>query len=528
MTTAIIRKKDMQTRHRPGVRHIIVAIVCAPIWLAPRGARSTPPGDAHRSVEQEIAACRKSGIPVSAGELQAPIPPESENAARLYLQWPDLRHAKRIAATDETELLKLLDFRLPDSAVQAGFKVFDSRRDAFALIHRAASMPNCGFKKDWSLGPAVLFPELAEMRDMVRWLEGESGALARRGKPVEAVQALALGLRIEKHVLSTRSSLHCLVAVAIDGMVTKGMFRIAAKNHNRPDVLRAVLLAVSSDAPALNQGDMLMPQVVSIINTAALMRRPESDQRQLMGVRGGSGEAMSVIGVLKNLMNSDEAIDPTDLQAMMAVASKPGASIADWKAKRMAIVLPVIETQPARSDRKTYDRWVDDNEATAIRTIRPILAVHNLTADRMLDAGYDACGALQAELVQYMTMNARSIQPKAGAAGIPPTSTSLACLFMNEIMAQLRQQPINYALANRALLRAAVGIFAYQTKNGSYPASLQQIVNGPLRDPFNGQTLKYRRDSSGFMVYSVGRTGKYDGLTDPQQRKEARLHYPIH
>lgn len=73
----------------------------------------------------------------------------------------------------------------------------------------------------------------------------------------------------------------------------------------------------------------------------------------------------------------------------------------------------------------------------------------------------------------------------------------------------LKKHTCDLATANITL--AAADIFIYKAKHGTFPDRLEQACAKPLQDPFVLKPLKYKRDGKGFIVYSVGETGQYDG-----------------
>lgn len=69
--------------------------------------------------------------------------------------------------------------------------------------------------------------------------------------------------------------------------------------------------------------------------------------------------------------------------------------------------------------------------------------------------------------------------------------------------------------ANTGLAQAAAATMAYRDKFGSYPASLKDLKSHlgwkiPA-DPFSGKPFIYKREKSGFLVYSIGANLKDDG-----------------
>ena len=464
-------------------------------------------------IEQEIELCRKLGILTSRSETQPSMPPDDQNAAMVYAGWKALIKEQGIPASADYNLPKLLDFHQANSAVVSEIEMINANGDVLALIHHAAKMPNRVFKKDWSLGVNLTYPELTDVRQMIRWLQGESGVLARRGKPIEAVNALSTGYLLEKQVLQTHTTLNYLTAYSIDHTVTNGLLHVAQQFRNSPELLDAISSAISTEPPALTAGDYMATKMLDLVETADMMRLPEKEQRKMLGVPAGSTGTMSVIGVIQDLAGPSPTTSGQDLKVSEAV--KAGANMGQWKLKRIPITLPVILAQPPRYNVGLYDQWVNDNEVLAIHTIRPILGVRDQPLDTMIDATYDACGALVPKLRQSVD-----------TGELRPSSTSLACLYVNLIFEELSRQRVTTENAYRSVTNAAVAVFLHRAKHSQYPESLVQTGTKSLVDPFSGRPLRYRRSALGFAVYSVGQSGKYNGGTIPAQTSEAVYRFP--
>lgn len=81
--------------------------------------------------------------------------------------------------------------------------------------------------------------------------------------------------------------------------------------------------------------------------------------------------------------------------------------------------------------------------------------------------------------------------------------------------------------ASRAITRAAAAVLAERAKTGAYPLSLP----GTFPDPYTGKPLGYRREGvGGFVVYSAGSGGHYDGGQPgdkaPYDKARNRFRYP--
>ena len=76
-----------------------------------------------------------------------------------------------------------------------------------------------------------------------------------------------------------------------------------------------------------------------------------------------------------------------------------------------------------------------------------------------------------------------------------------------------------------AITRAACAVFVYKSKHGGYPSTLAD-ADPKAADPFDGKPLGYRRTAKGFVIYSVGPTGTYDGEDfDNKKRHEEVFRY---
>lgn len=82
--------------------------------------------------------------------------------------------------------------------------------------------------------------------------------------------------------------------------------------------------------------------------------------------------------------------------------------------------------------------------------------------------------------------------------------------------------------AHASVTRLAAAILEWREQNGKWPDNLGTAIQPTPSDPFDGKPLRYRLEDRGFVVYSVGPTGKYDGgspLIKPKS-SDAVFRYP--
>jgi hypothetical protein len=82
--------------------------------------------------------------------------------------------------------------------------------------------------------------------------------------------------------------------------------------------------------------------------------------------------------------------------------------------------------------------------------------------------------------------------------------------------------------AHANVVRAAAKLLAWKRVHGSFPDKLEQAMPTVPADLFDLKPLRYRREGNGFVVYSVGQTGKFDGgtATVKPDAKESLFRYP--
>jgi hypothetical protein len=78
-------------------------------------------------------------------------------------------------------------------------------------------------------------------------------------------------------------------------------------------------------------------------------------------------------------------------------------------------------------------------------------------------------------------------------------------------------------------VRAAAAVLAWKARHGAFPATLAQALTTVPTDPFDGKPLRYRQEGTGFVLYSVGKDGTFDGGTPDKQpsSRDVVFRYPL-
>lgn len=200
---------------------------------------------------KEQAAAQAAGIPLTAAALQQPLPPPGQNAAVLFQKLDAIRKAKPLNLPDYADALSYGPSYTP-AQLAAVQKIIASRQDMFSLLHQAAQMPGCVFPKDWSLGPAVRFPEFAGLREDARELNTESYLLASQGHYSEAIANQELGFNIAHDAASGPTLLNYLVGSAIEAITLKGMQNILYLSGGDAGVDQQIAQAIAAHRHTLS------------------------------------------------------------------------------------------------------------------------------------------------------------------------------------------------------------------------------------------------------------------------------------
>lgn len=205
--------------------------------------RQIAEGPAH--LAQEEAAAHREGIPLTAQELQRPLPPPGQNAAPLYVKLTNLLHDKPLGLPKYAEGMDAFHAYTP-AQIAAVRHTLAARQDVITLVHEAADKPHCVFVRDWSLGADMPFPEYQPMREAARLIETESYLLARDGHYKEAVADQEKGFRIAEHAASDPSLISYLVGIACQVLALRGMQSVLALAGPNADTEAGVRQAIST------------------------------------------------------------------------------------------------------------------------------------------------------------------------------------------------------------------------------------------------------------------------------------------
>ena len=300
--------------------------------------------------------------------------------------------------------------------------------------------------------PGLAFPDdnmthYAALREAARELKSESYLLAHQGLYADAIAEQARGFRIAKQIVSRPTLGDYLTGVGIEAITLSGMKDILDLAGPNADVSAQVRQAIQGARPVLSL-------------KAAL-----------------AGDATISLSGLEKL----RAGTPADLAARAQEDSDPYADLPQVKAKSFT-----------PEERRFGSHLLDAAEANYLSQMR-----------RLVDAADEPGPERHAVFA--------SLQNAGPAPSWDPIQQLNPALPLNQILLPAfgRMDDVdNRTQAQEEVTLAGAALLSERARTGRFPDALP----GGFLDPFTGHPLGYRREGdTGFVVYSVGPDGRYDG-----------------
>ncbi|NIM04778.1 MAG: hypothetical protein GTO55_02410 [Armatimonadetes bacterium] len=183
---------------------------------------------AGRRLEAELARIRGAGDPLTVSEVAPPPVPDSENAALVYQQ-----AFEGLPADEDNEIIA--DFislpehgEYPRPTLAQVEEILAAHEKELQLLEEASLMPAARFPVKWEVGFAAIFPHLAKMRGATRLLCAKALAEAHRGHSGEALESLAVIVRMGNHAATEPTIVAQLVRAAMMGILFASLPEILA------------------------------------------------------------------------------------------------------------------------------------------------------------------------------------------------------------------------------------------------------------------------------------------------------------
>jgi hypothetical protein len=168
---------------------------------------------------------------------------------------------------------------------------------------------------------------------------------------------------------------------------------------------------------------------------------------------------------------------------------------------------------PAKPVRQRYSQ----EEQLFIKKIQPATEAALIHGFRQL---IEAAGS------PYPVRHSRMVQVGEGSNDEKDPVRTLSDIFLPVFAGSADREGITMARQNALIASAA--LLGWRANHNSFPEKLEEALPGLPRDPFTGRFISYRREGEGFVVYSVGPEGKFDGGKPGMARNNQQVYirYP--
>lgn len=227
------------------------------------GCGKDPFASAAADLPAAKARAVKAGLALSAGELVRNVP-VAENAAKEY------NEAIRVSKDLKAEAKVIRDAaplfrngrRATDAELAETRRALAKFRPVFALIEAAARKPQCDFERDYSQGSALLFPELASMKEYARAV-GTAMTVAAHDGDVSGVKRHVKSLAtLVRHSGEEPNLIGSLVTIAMSSISLRAVEDAATQAQGNPRVLQALLAGMSGIPPTFSFKNALRSESV--------------------------------------------------------------------------------------------------------------------------------------------------------------------------------------------------------------------------------------------------------------------------
>lgn len=183
-----------------------------------------------RQLDKAIAESKRLGLPMTAAELTGSQPPDEQNAAieavPIAKQWVSLGNkvVNQYPWNDESEQ------KFEDLLAQHGKEL-----DRFVTV--VTSKPEWFVARDYDLGPNLLLPEMAEIKNIVKVLARRANMSAKSGDVDSALADWHAMRAAARHVSNEPFLIGLLVAIAIDAIALRSLEECVEGLSNDPNAL---------------------------------------------------------------------------------------------------------------------------------------------------------------------------------------------------------------------------------------------------------------------------------------------------
>ncbi len=230
---------------------------------------------AREQFRREMEEAKKAGFPSSLTEMAPPPVATADNAAVVYQgAWtlvvpPNPQEDAAFSAYTGWKP----DRAKEQGALGLGRPYVDRNQAALVRLRQALAKPHCRFDLDYTAGPAMQLPHLAELRRAGKMMRLESRVLLAEGKTGDALRSAADDELLAEALRGEPILISMLVRIAIRGLADES--------------LRRALQEPQSDAEALAR-------------VAEVLERTRDDDGYARAMKGERAEGLDIMKMVRS------------------------------------------------------------------------------------------------------------------------------------------------------------------------------------------------------------------------------------
>jgi hypothetical protein len=228
-----------------------------------------------QSLDSEVAAAQKDGMPMTIEEVRASIRERTPgaNAAPLYLGAFSLAKGQQMPS-------ELADRFLGGAATGPDGKELRSRLaslgPALTLFERGTAQASLNYDRRWELGLSLLLPDLADHKKLVTALTMRGLLEAQAGDLARAEKTMVTAARATAHLKADPLLISYLVCLADEAVVLRGARRIVSERPQDPAARRLARAVLTTLGP--------MPDLRQVCGVEATVARKAVNELGMDGV----------------------------------------------------------------------------------------------------------------------------------------------------------------------------------------------------------------------------------------------------
>ncbi len=376
--------------------------------------------DAARQLPDAVAEAKKVGLPFVAKDLGVPSVPDSENAAPALNKFRRLTEEIRKSAQIQGDLDKaaalVASATMPSEradAIKAATELLGQSEERLATLEAAASKPQVDFRRDWDLGPDLLFPEFASMKAGIKLLSARAIVRAATDDALGAVQDLGRISAITRFSGQDPTIISLLVQIACEAIRNRTIERITGLWSDSPSRLAALQQALKQE----QKPDFLYAMRGEVYMGIAVCRNLDK--------YGGADRFLK--GVSSASMGNEEALPKLDAKTVRRDGLPEDETSRAFMARHLqawAGVWPDLtanRADPAKMGKRLDEmaRKIEANKGASYRlsaVLYPVFTQAGLAVSRM-KAVHDATASM-VDVVRFQAQNGRLPKTLAEAGAV--------------------------------------------------------------------------------------------------------------